>query len=201
MPRSFIIKENKKGENMKKLFILSAVFGMALVGAASAADVTIYYSPTCPHCHNAREFMGGKVAYEYPSVKLEGVNVMGEENLPAFQAALEKCKYESSGVPVITIGDACFQGYAPMMDDDLRKAVEDGLSDSEKNDAAEIRKSMDADAESFRAAHTDRANAIVERGDQVKKKAESGSSAYFYALLAVLVLGLGFVLIRKNKKK
>jgi glutaredoxin len=191
-----------KETQMKKSILLSTVFAMAMIGAASAANVTIYYSPTCPHCHNARDFIGNKMAYEYPSVGIEAVNVMEQENLPAFQDVLIKCKYESGGVPVIVIGEECFQGYAPMMDDDLRKAAEVGLSEEEKGGAAEIRKEMENDAQKFRDAHADRSDAIKERGAAVQKKIENdgGKAIYFYAVLAALVLGLGFVLVRKGRK-
>ncbi|MDR0727050.1 MAG: hypothetical protein LBF37_03220 [Rickettsiales bacterium] len=186
---------------MKKSF-LSAILAMAIFGTASAADVTLYYSPTCPHCHHAREFISSTLVYEYPSVKVEAVNVMEPENLPAFQAALEKCKYESGGVPLIIIGDECMQGYAEVLNNDMRKHVEVGMSDSEKNAAVEIRKEMTTDAQKVRDAHPERATAVAERGAVAQKRTEAGnSSIYFYAILIVLVLGLGFVLLRGNKKK
>jgi glutaredoxin len=185
---------------MKKL-LLSAVFAASVFSAATAANITLYYSPTCPHCHNAREFISQTLAYEYPSLVVEAVNVMEQENMPAFQAALLKCKYESGGVPVLVIGDECMQGYAPVLDDDVRKYVEIGMSDAEKNAAVEIRKEMEANPQQFRDAHQDRANVIAERGAEVQKKTDAGSSSiYFYAILIVLVLGLGVVLIRGRKK-
>ena len=67
---------------MKKLSIVSAVMGLAFVGAASAADITVYYSPTCPHCHHARDFISNNLVYEYPMIKVTEVNVMDQANLP-----------------------------------------------------------------------------------------------------------------------
>jgi glutaredoxin len=174
---------------------------MAFASGATAADITLYYSPTCPHCHHAREFISGALVYEYPSLKVEAVNVMEQENLPAFQAALEKCKYESGGVPVMVIGDECMQGYAEVLNDDMRKYVEAGMSDDEKNSAAQIRKEMETDAQKVRDAHKDRADAITERSAAVQKKSDGSSSLYFYGILIVLVLGLGFVLMRRGKGK
>ena len=52
---------------MKKLSALIAMCGLAFVGAASAADITVYYSPTCPHCHHARDFIAQNLVYEYPT--------------------------------------------------------------------------------------------------------------------------------------
>ena len=188
---------------MKKLSLLSAIFGLAFIGSASAADITIYYSPTCPHCHHARDFIGGQLVYEYPELEVTAVNVMTEENLPVFQDALKKCEYESGGVPVIVVGDKCFQGYADFMQQELRDAVEVDTSDSAKQQAAENKTAFEANAEQFKAEHADRANAVSEYDPNAvaEKKTSGNSSIYFYGLLIVLVAALGFVLIRKGNKK
>ena len=192
---------------MKKLSILSALTGLVFCGAASAADITMYYSPTCPHCHHAREFFVNKIVYEYPDVRVVQVNVMDQTNLPMFQKVLEKCNYDSGGVPVIVVGDKCFQGYADFMQQELRDAVEVDMSDSDKKQAAENKKALEADPDGYRAKHSDRQQAISEynaaaaAAAETEKKNNNGSSIYFYALLIVLVAALGFVLIRKDKKK
>ncbi len=190
---------------MKKLSILSALTGLVFCGAASAADITMYYSPTCPHCHHAREFFVNKIVYEYPDVRVVQVNVMDQTNLPMFQKVLEKCNYDSGGVPVIVVGDKCFQGYAEFMDQELRDAVEMDMSDGDKKQAAENKKALEADPDGYRAKHSDRQQAISEynaaAAAESEKKNNNGSSIYFYALLIVLVAALGFVLIRKDKKK
>ena len=192
---------------MKKLSILSALTGLVFCGAASAADITMYYSPTCPHCHHAREFFVNKIVYEYPDVRVVQVNVMDQTNLPMFQKVLEKCNYDSGGVPVIVVGDKCFQGYADFMQQELRDAVEVDMSDSDKKKAAENKKELEADPDGYRAKHSDRQQAISEynaaaaAAAETEKKNNNGSSIYFYALLIVLVAALGFVLIRKDKKK
>lgn len=159
---------------MKKLSILSAVCGVAFMGAASAADITVYYSPTCPHCHHAREFISSTLIYEYPNLTVTEVNVMDGENQPVFQEALKKCEYESGGVPVLVIGEKCFQGYADFMQKDLREAVEVDLGDEEKATAAENKKALEENAEQFKQEHADRINAISEykkaSADAAKKK-------------------------------
>lgn len=195
---------------MKKLSIVSAVMGLAFVGAASAADITVYYSPTCPHCHHARNFISNNLVYEYPMIKVTEVNVMDQANLPKFQETLKKCEYESGGVPVLTIGEKCFQGYADFMQAELREAVEADLSDDDKAAASENKKAMEADAEKFKSENADRKNAISEYvanadapvADEAtaEKKNNNGSSIWFWGLLVVLVAGLGIVLVRKDKK-
>ena len=159
---------------MKTLSILSAICGVAFAGAASAADITIYYSPTCPHCHHAREFISSTLIYEYPQLKVSEVNVMDGANMPKFQDALNTCKYESGGVPVMVIGEKCFQGYADFMQQELRDAVEVDLSDADKSTAAENKKAMEKNADEFRKSHADRKGAISEYTaapkDAAKKK-------------------------------
>ena len=196
---------------MKKLSVLSALFGFLFLGTANAADITMYYSPTCPHCHHAREFFVNNMVYEYPKLRIVQINVMDQSNLPAFQEALKKCEYDNGGVPVIVVGDKCFQGYADFMQQDLRDAVEIDLSDADKKTAAENKKALEANPEDFRAKHAERQKAITEYNAAAeaaakkiaaeKKSNESSSSIYFYVLLIVLVAALGFVLVKKDKSK
>lgn len=195
----------QKGENMKKLSLLSALIGLTFIGAASAADVTVYYSPTCPHCHHARDFISNTLVYEYPELKVTMVNVMEPSNRPMFEAALKKCEFESGGVPVLVIGDKCEQGYADFMQDTLRGYVEIDLTDEQKAAAALNKKAMSENAEQFKSEHADRASAIVEHGatgENVvsEKKNNNGSTVWFWGLLVLLVAGLGFVLVRKDNK-
>ena len=159
---------------MKTLSTILAACGIAFAGAASAANITIYYSPTCPHCHHAREFISSTLIYEYPQLTVSEVNVMDGDNYPTFQEALKKCEYESGGVPVMVIGDKCFQGYADFMQSELREAIEVDLSDSDKETAAANKKALEENAETFKQEHADRVNAISEykaaSKDEAKKK-------------------------------
>ena len=92
-----------------------------------------------------------------------------------FFAALEKCEYKSGGVPVLVIGEKCFQGYGDSMADSIRAAIEVDLSDQEKSVAVENRRALAADADAFKKLHADRIDAVVERnagdinGDVQKK--------------------------------
>ena len=199
---------------MKKLSFLSALLGLSFMGAASAADITVYYSPTCPHCHHAREFIEGTLIYEYPELKVTLVNVMDASNMDKFQTMLQDCKFESGGVPVMVIGEKCEQGYADMMQDKLREYVEADMNDEQKAAAAANKKAMAEDAEKFKSEHADRVNAVSEFSaaaapaadaaaseSDAKKNDEGGSTIWFWGLLIVLVAGLGYVLVRKDNKK
>ncbi len=192
---------------MKKLSLLSAVFGFAFMGAASAADITLYYSPHCPHCHHAREFIAETLVYEYPELKVTAVNVTDTANRPAFQETIKKCGFKSGGVPVMVIGDHCEQGYADFMQDDLRKYVEADLTEEQKATAAANKKALSEDAAKFKSEHADRANAVTEHiatssdaADAAQKKNSDGGVVWFWGLLIALVAVFGFVLVRQDKK-
>lgn len=213
---------------MKKISILSAIFGLTVFGTASAADITIYHSPSCPHCHHAREFISSTLIYEYPDLKVTEVNVTDPANMEKFQAALTKCEFESGGVPVLVIGDKCEQGYAEFMQDTLRQHIEIDLTDEQKAAAADNKKAMAEDAEKFKSEHADRVNAIseyvvsttettadkpaqpaaesatgqgAEASVQGQPVAQEGSVVWFWGLLIVLVAGLGYILVRGDKGK
>ncbi|MBR5153573.1 MAG: hypothetical protein IKW57_02155 [Alphaproteobacteria bacterium] len=190
---------------MKKTSLLSAIMGLSFIGSASAADITVFYSPTCPHCHHAREFISSTLIYEYPELKVTEVNVMEPSTQELFQETLTKCGFESGGVPVIVVGDKCEQGYAEFMKDTLREHVEVDMTDEQKAVAAENKKALAEDAVKFKSEHADRTSAISEytaaAAENVEKKNEQGSVVWFWGLLIVLVAGLGYVLVRKDKKK
>ena len=194
---------------MKKLSALFALCGLAFVGAASAANITVYYSPSCPHCHHARDFISNNLVYEYPTITVTEVNVMDQANLSKFQETLKKCEYESGGVPVLTIGEKCFQGYADFMQAELREAVEVDMSDADKAKAAENKKAMETDAEKFKSENAENKATVseyvatvanAEQDADAQKKNPGSSSVWFWGLLIVLVAGLGIVLVRKDKK-
>ena len=188
---------------MKKLLLLCALL---YSGAAAAADVTLYYSPTCPHCHHAREFLSNTLVYEYPDVKVTYINVMEQTNLELFKDALKKCDFSDGGIPVLVIGDKCEQGYADFMQDDLRKYVEADMTDEQKSVVAANKKALAEDAEKFKSENAERAkNAQTEHiakavTEKIQKKSNQNGTIWFWGLLIVLVAGLGYVLVRGDKK-
>lgn len=152
---------------MKKLSIVSMLFGLLIAGNASAADITVYYAPSCPHCHHARDFISNTLIYEYPELKVTMVDVTQSQHRNMFRSALEKCGFTSGGVPVLVIGDKCEQGYADFMQDTLRKHIEVDLSDAQKKTAADNKKLMTTDADKFKSDNPDRKNAISEYSAEI----------------------------------
>jgi len=140
-----------------------ALLCMGIVSVAGAADITIFYSPSCPHCHHARDFINNDLIYEYDSLSVMEVDATTAENRQEFIDALKKCKYESGGVPVMVIGEKCFQGYGDGLRDDLRAAVEVDLTDAQKQAATNNRNEMQNNKENFVAAHQNRKDAVKSR--------------------------------------
>lgn len=181
---------------------LSVLFGLMFMYGAGAADITVYYSPHCPHCHHARDFISNTLIYEYPELTTTMVNVTLPEHREMFQSAVKKCGFESGGVPVLVIGEKCEQGYADFMQDDLRSAVEADLTDEQKSVAAANKKALETDAEKFKSENASRAQSIIEYSvsdSGEKKNDQSGGLNWRIVILVVLVAGLGYFLIRKDK--
>ena len=180
--------------------LLSFMFG-AFIGGANAADITIFYSPTCPHCHHARGFIEKTLIYEYDDLKVSTVNVMDADNRQMFMNALKKCNYERGGVPVLVIGDKCFQGYSDSMQSELRAAVEIDLTDAQKESATQNRAEMEKDKDAFVSSHSDRKDAVSEMDAKKKITNKDGilTDVALYVFLGLLIVGLGVILFRKSK--
>ena len=151
--------------------ILSSVLlGLGLIFGANAANITVYYSPTCPHCHNVRDFINNELIYEYDDMKVYEVNAANPDNRQIFIDALSKCEYKTGGVPVLVIGEKCFQGYSKSMQGDIRAAIEVDLTDAQKKTVAENKNAFDKDKESFVSSRLDRRQAIINKEKEKKNK-------------------------------
>lgn len=192
--------------------ILSILSGLCFVGMANAADMTIYYSPTCPHCHHVQEYTKNNFIYEYPTMKVTTVDVTVPENRSLFIEVLKSCDFSSGGVPVIKIGEKCFQGFGESMADDLRAAIETDLSDDAKKSAESIRKNIAADGAKYRNEHPKNienvseysapvANAEPEQNDVETPAGASNNklASWILAILALVVVGLSVSMAHKKK--
>ncbi|MDR0803815.1 MAG: hypothetical protein LBO08_01870 [Rickettsiales bacterium] len=186
---------------MKKI-ILASVMALAAAPAFSAADIAIYYSPTCPHCHHARDFISSTLIYEYPTLAVVEYNVSENAGYNEFAKALKTCGYESGGVPVAVVNGKCFQGFGAPENTgvEFRAALDAKLTAAEKEASKNASAEFKKDGAQFRAAHPDRVRAISEFSAETVQKKTSNSAIYFYGLLIILVAGLGFVLFSKKKK-
>lgn len=145
----------------KTLKLASVICGCIVMANANAADIKIFHSPTCPHCHHAREFIENTLVYEYDDLKVTEINVTVADNRQEFVDTIQKCGYKSGGVPVIQVGEKCFQGYADFMQKDLRDAIEIDLTDAQKQSAKSNQEKMAADKDAFVATRASRKKAII----------------------------------------
>jgi LPXTG-motif cell wall-anchored protein len=179
-----IIPASKKGKVMKKLLFCSVLAVLCCVGTARAAqNITIYYSPSCPHCHHAMDFIDKTLSGEYKNLEVIKINVMEQGNRDKFIAAVKKCDFQSGGVPVIIANEKCFQGYAQFMNTEIMAAL--GSAD------------VGADAQATESK-PDVATLPEEQIAPAKKS--SGTATMLYVLLGLLVIALGVVLFGKRKK-
>ncbi len=192
---------------MKKT-VLSALLGLCFVGAAYSADMTIYYSPTCPHCHHAKDFTNNNFIYEYPTITVTTVDVTVPEHRTLFIDVLKACDYSSGGVPVIKIGDKCFQGFGEGMADELRAAIEVDLSADAKKSAAEVKKAIAANGDKYRNEHPTPVATVTEyvlpteaTTDESEKKTDESDNNLVLWGLGVLALLVVWGIARKKARK
>lgn len=193
---------------MKNIF-LSMIAAFGFIGMANAADITIYYSPTCPHCHHAQDYTRNNFIYEYPTINVTFIDVTNPDHRAMFIDVLKTCDFSSGGVPVIKIGDKCFQGFAENMADDLRTAIEVDMDDAAKKSAADIKKAIAADGAKYRDEHPTPVATITEYfADTTAENAEKKTNAsdnklasWTLGVLALLVVLFSVSVARKKSKK
>ncbi len=164
-----------------KIF-LGLVFANFISNAIAAQNIEIYYSPTCPHCHHAMNFIDKTLSVQYKDLQVNKVNVTEQQNRDLFVTVLKKCKFQSGGVPVIVVNDKCFQGYAEFMNTDIMAAL--GAAD-----VASDKVIADAKDES-----------VAQLPPEQIHPADKGTTTMLYVLLGLLVAALGVVLFVKKKK-
>jgi len=188
---------------MKKILLASVFATFASFSAFAAPTLTIYYSPMCPHCHHARDFIAKDLIIEYPDLVVKQVNADTPAGSDAFLQAVQKCKLDSNGVPLVVIGDKCEQGFGGEDTPSLYRAdINAMLSADQIAAAAANKKALDADPDTVRAKYADKTNAILNdtQPAAVKKNSES-PMIVLYGLIGILVIALLFVMFGKKKKK
>lgn len=195
-----------------KAKILSVLAAFGFIGMANAADMTIYYSPTCPHCHHAQDFTKNNFIYEYPTMNVTVVDVTNPDHRAMFIEVLKTCNFSSGGVPVIKIGEKCFQGFAESMADELRAAIEVDMDDAAKKSAADVKKAIAADGNKYRDEHPTpvatvseyTAPAAANNDEQPEKKTSASDNkvaSWVLGVLALLVVLFSVAVSRKRSRK
>jgi len=180
----------------KTLPMLYALCFMLSAGTANASELTVYYSPTCPHCHHARDFIKDTLAPEYPDMVVTEINASDPSNTPVFREVVKKCELKSGGVPIVVIGDKCFQGYGQATGDRYREALNAELKQDEvPADEIVAEPALDENAaEPINDAAQPQAQAAAQQ--PVER-----SFTLVYALIGILLVAIGFVAFMQRKKK
>lgn len=105
---------------MKKLFYICGAVMLLLTACGKNAGsqnselnpdkVYFFYSNSCPHCHDALEYINQK----YPDLKISMVNVGTNEGYEMLIRCARKFKLGSQiGTPLFCMGDKHLMGWAP----------------------------------------------------------------------------------------
>ncbi|MFA7188038.1 MAG: LPXTG cell wall anchor domain-containing protein [Alphaproteobacteria bacterium] len=166
------------------------VFGLGLIvfahSAFAAQNIEVYYSPSCPHCHHAMEFIDQTLRSEYKNLEVTKINVMEQQNRPNFIKILKKCKFQSGGVPVLVVNEKCFQGYAEFMNTEIMAVL--GPADAKAPEEANVTTDEKANPEP------------AELPEEPIVKPDNGNSVMLYVLFGLLIAALCMVLFVKKKK-
>ncbi|MCL1902549.1 MAG: hypothetical protein FWG18_02905 [Alphaproteobacteria bacterium] len=167
---------------MKKMkTLIATVFAVAFIsGAQAAAELVLYMSPTCPHCHHAHEYITDTLVPKYPDMVVTVVNVSDKNNVEAFKTAVAKCKLESFGVPLVVIGDKCFQGFGQLTGQQYIDTIDELY---------------------VPGTVTESRNTIANQLASDVKKNEKNPYVFLIALLGIVIIAGGFVLLSRRKKK
>jgi uncharacterized membrane protein len=89
-----------------------AFLGAAVVQAAPAVvRAVLFYSPTCPHCHQViTEDLPPLLEKYGPQLNIIGIDVTQPDGQVLFQAAVDQFKLEHVGVPTLVVDDVVLIG-------------------------------------------------------------------------------------------
>ena len=68
-------------------------------------EMVVMYSPTCPHCHDAIEFIEKHIKPKFPKLKISMRNVTTDAGRDAIRYYADKFKLTDIGVPLVVFGD------------------------------------------------------------------------------------------------
>ena len=74
------------------------------------AEVIIFYSPVCPHCHDALEFLD-KISPNYKDLKITKYNTFTKTGINYYQHYTKKLNIDSNGVPIAIFNDKYELGF------------------------------------------------------------------------------------------
>ena len=87
------------------------VFGAFAQGNDTRKEVVIFYSPYCPHCHHALEFLEKEIEPKYKDIKVTKYNTSTKTGVNYYYHYKKKFNFEGEGVPLAIFGDELEYGF------------------------------------------------------------------------------------------
>ncbi len=144
--------KNKKPKIVKRLKLLAVLFalfgllsafpstGVKAETAAQTNTVNIYFfwGEGCPHCSKAKPFLE-EIDRSSDAVSLYDYEVYhNKANQKLLQDTVKKLGVNSSGVPLIVIGDEPFVGYSSASEDPIKNRIQECLANGCRDSIASI---------------------------------------------------------------
>ncbi|MCL2017421.1 MAG: hypothetical protein FWG80_01430 [Alphaproteobacteria bacterium] len=177
---------------MRKISIFCTLFSVLCISSYAAREITVYHSPNCMYCHHAIDFINDNLVNEYPDLIVTQVNAALPANGETFRAAVRKCDLSGFGVPLVVIGDRCFQGFSAATGDEYRNVLE-AIVPEEVAAAGQgliADETMGMETETVHAVQTPSNDARIGK-----------TPVFLYALFGIFLLALGTVLLAKKRRK
>lgn len=93
------------------VIISTIIFFVSKSARGSEVEMILFYSPSCPHCHAAIEFLDNKVVPKYPELKITKHNTSTRVGANYYIYYKKKLKFDGNGVPVAVFGDKYEMGF------------------------------------------------------------------------------------------
>lgn len=119
---------------MKRIFFTFTLLALFLIAvpvfAAQPPMIELYYSPTCPHCTNERNFLE-QLQVRYPDIEVKQYPVTDQKNVEQLRAELERrdALQYFGVVPITFIGEEHYIGFDQVVADALTAAAENQLEE------------------------------------------------------------------------
>ena len=113
MKGEFMIKSNKL-KTFIVIFLLSLVALFVFMNKKAhgndGVEMILFYSPSCPHCHDAIAFLD-KISPKYPDLTITKHNVATKTGVNYYMYYKNKLNIPGNGVPVAVFGDKYELGF------------------------------------------------------------------------------------------
>lgn len=113
---------------IKKIFIIlifSLLFSTSAFAADQPVDLYLFFSQTCPHCHDEIKFLS-ELQPRYPNLVVSKFDVSQQDTIALLEKVSQKITdIDTRYVPITVIGSKSFTGFSDSIAVDIEQAVTD----------------------------------------------------------------------------